>query len=90
MEEPDTVDEAALSSQLAMRWYHPLLSAVRLVGPLGILLYAADGHSIRDFFTINFVLYMATGITGGSLVIYLVFGVKTWRTRTKKQEPGSS
>ena len=68
----------------ALRWYRPLVGAARLVGPLGVLLYALDGHPVRDFFTVHFLRYLTIGIVGGSLVLYAGVGLARWRRRAKR------
>lgn len=65
----------------AVRWYQPLLAAVRLVGPLGIFLYAVDGHSFRDFFTTHFLRFLLAGILAGGVVLYVAVGLTRWRRR---------
>lgn len=64
-----------------LRWYHPLVSSARLVGPFIVLLYALDGHSVRDFLTAHFVRILLAAIIAGSAVIYAAIGITRWRRR---------
>jgi hypothetical protein len=66
-----------------LRWYDPFMSAVRLIVPLVVVLYAVDGHRIREYFSLRFLSILGFTVVGGSVVMYVAVGIALWRKRSK-------